>query len=123
MNEFHEALLLRSLNEREKPVASRGPGLSPDLPVENTSLEISSNEVEALVRSHDAVPLLKKRHSDRTVMASLAQLVACRVQEGYKIASLALAKGSKYFPNGHFTVAILCNIFKLYFFKARKALR
>ena len=55
-------------------------------------LEWSSEEIEELVRSRDAVPLLKKRHSDRTVMASLAQLIACRLQEGYTVTNFVVMK-------------------------------
>ena len=94
MNEYHAALLLRVLNAQEsaKVREAREEG-SERTEASRTSLEMSGDEIEALVRSHDAVPLQKKRHSDRSVMASLAQLVACRLQEGYHISSIDVSKG------------------------------
>ena len=100
MNKYHEALLIRSVNSRNLLATARKneQHALECLEMEDGAnetlhgLEWSSEEIEELVRSRDAVPLLKKRHSDRTVMASLAQLIACRLQEGYTVTNFVVMK-------------------------------
>ncbi len=40
-----------------------------------------------------ATPLMKKKHAERNLHTALANLISCRLREGYTIREVAITKG------------------------------